>query len=219
MGTGLNYTTLKARQRQERHNHGEYLALRVHRSLSWLNRAELCGDDNDAKVIFLWIAFNAAYANEIKSEYRLNEHRLIYHFLERLCELDGESRLENIVWTEFTKSIRSLLNNKYIFQPFWDYQYGEIDEKTWESRFDSAKINANDALGKRNTPKVLDIVLSRIYTLRNQLIHGGATWNSKINREQMKNCAKFMQYLVPIIIEIMMDNASELWGQPRYPVI
>jgi hypothetical protein len=46
----------------------------VHRALSWLDRAEQCqDDDNDAKVIFLWIAFNAAYANEINPEYRMRE--------------------------------------------------------------------------------------------------------------------------------------------------
>ncbi len=118
MGTSVNHAALKIRQRQERHNYGKYLGLRVHRSLSWLNRAELCENDNDAKVIFLWIAFNAAYANEIKPDYRPNEHRLIYLFLKRLCQLDDKNRLENIVWFEFTKSIRALLNNRYICNLF-----------------------------------------------------------------------------------------------------
>jgi len=219
MDIGLNYSTLKDRQRQERHNYGEHLGLRVHRSLSWLNRAEICENDNDAKVIFLWIAFNAAYSNEIKPDYRPNEHRLIYLFLKRLCQLDNKNRLENIVWIEFTKSIRALLANQYIFQPFWDYRNGKISEENWKSRFKKAKISANSALGDRNTPLVLDIVLSRIYTLRNQLIHGGSTWNSKTNREQMKDCAKFMECVVPVIIEIMMDHSSELWGQACYPVV
>ena len=35
---------------------------------------------------------------------------------------------------------------------------------------------------------VLSIVLSRIYTLRNQLVHGGATWDSSVNREQLRDC-------------------------------
>ena len=79
--------------------------------------------------------------------------------------------------------------------------------------------SANSALGKRDTPKVLDIVLSRVYTLRNQLLHGGSTWNSSVNRDQLRDCAKFMEYLVPVVIEIMMDNAGEVWGQPCYPVV
>ena len=213
------HSTLKSRQRKERNQYGEYLSVRVHRALSWLHRAEQCQDDNDAKVIFLWIAFNAAYANEINPEYRPKEYELIYQFLARLCQLDDKNRLEKIVWIEFPKSIRILLNNKYIYQPYWDYQNNKIDEETWKSRFARAKQSANTALGNQDTPQVLDIVLSRVYTLRNQLLHGGSTWNSRINRNQMRDCAKFMECLVPVVIEIMMDNAGEVWGQPCYPVV
>ena len=35
-----------------------------HRAISWIGRAEACGADDDARFIFLWIAFNAAYADE-----------------------------------------------------------------------------------------------------------------------------------------------------------
>jgi len=38
--------------------HGAYL--RVHRSISWVDRAEAELDDHDARFLFLWIAFNAA---------------------------------------------------------------------------------------------------------------------------------------------------------------
>ena len=41
---------------------GPGLSLRLHRALSWLNRAEQLADDPDSQFIFLWIAFNAAYA-------------------------------------------------------------------------------------------------------------------------------------------------------------
>lgn len=213
------YEILKEKQRCERHGYGEFLGLRVHRALSWLNRSEQCEEDDDAKVIFLWIAFNAAYAKEIKPDYRPSEHKLIFRFMEHLCFLDKERLLENIVWGEFTKSIRVLLGNKYIFQPFWSYQNGEIDEQEWQDRFARANSKASSALGNRDTPKVLDIVLSRVYTMRNQLVHGGATWNSKVNREQMRDCANFMGYLVPAIIQIMMDNGTANWEQPCYPVV
>ena len=212
------HETLKSRQRKERHQYGEYLSVRVHRALSWLDRAEQCQDDNDAKVIFLWIAFNAAYANDIFSEQRPRECELFYLFLKRLCDMDDKNRLENIVWVEFTKSIRILLNNQYIYQPYWDYLNNKISEESWKSRFTRAKAAANTALGKRDTPKVLEIVLSRVYILRNQLIHGGSTWNSQVNRNQIRDYAKFMECLVPVVIEIMMDNSGEMWGQPCYPV-
>ena len=75
------------------------------------------------------------------------------------------------------------------------------------------------ALGKQDTLTVLSIVLSRIYTLRNQLIHGGATWDSSVSREQLRDCTNFMAKLVPLVIEVMMDHPETLWGQGTYPVV
>lgn len=63
---GSIHKELKARQRAERDSYPENLSLRVHRALSWLDRAEQ-DDDPDSRFIFLWIAFNAAYATDRKS--------------------------------------------------------------------------------------------------------------------------------------------------------
>lgn len=70
-----------------------------------------------------------------------------------------------------------------------------------------------------DTSRVLLTVFERLYTLRNQLIHGGATWNSKVNRGQVHDGANIMNKLVPAIIHIMMDGAGEVWGDPCYPVV
>jgi hypothetical protein len=43
----MNYQDLKTRQRLERRAHPPNLALRVHRALSWLNRAEQLAEDRD----------------------------------------------------------------------------------------------------------------------------------------------------------------------------
>ena len=40
----LDHQSLKERQRAERENHPTSLALRVHRALIWLDRAERCKD-------------------------------------------------------------------------------------------------------------------------------------------------------------------------------
>jgi len=64
----LTHLSLKNRQRAERDKHHINLGLRVHRALSWLDRSEQCTDDYDGKFIFLWIAFNAAYANEFDND-------------------------------------------------------------------------------------------------------------------------------------------------------
>jgi hypothetical protein len=74
-------------------------------------------------------------------------------------------------------------------------------------------------LGRQDTVTVLSIVLSRIYTLRNQILHGGATWGSSVNREQLRDCTNLMSKLVPLTIEVMMDHPETLWGDACYPVV
>jgi hypothetical protein len=51
------------------------------------------------------------------------------------------------------------------------------------------------------------------------LIHGGATWNSSANRTQIKDGVAFLSKLVPVLINVMMDNPAEIWGSANYPVI
>jgi hypothetical protein len=70
-----------------------------------------------------------------------------------------------------------------------------------------------------NASSPASIVLSRIYTLRNQLIHGGATWGSSVNRDQVRDCVGFMGKLVPLVIEVMLDHPETLWGDACYPVV
>jgi len=215
----MDYAQLKTRHRAEREAWHPNLSLRVHRALSWLHRAEQMGEDPDGRFLFLWIAFNAAYATEIDERFRLSEQETFRAFLAKLVELDAQGRIAGLVWGEFPKSIRLLLDNKFVFQDFWNFQNGSLSEEEWKRRFAGAKKAAKSALAGHDTVTVLAVVLSRIYTLRNQLIHGGATWNSSVNREQMRDCVSLMGKLVPLVIEIMMDNPGTLWGDACYPVV
>jgi len=218
----MQFERLKERQRKERHAYPENLGLRVHRALSWLHRAEQLahGDDVDGQFIFLWIAFNAAYATEIDEKYRGSEQQAFRAFLEKLTALDaGQRRFELLAWQEFPRSIRVLLDNRFVFADFWKAQIGAMTEEEWKGSFARANKAAHVALGKQDTVTVLSIVLSRIYTLRNQLLHGGATWQSSVNREQLRDCTAFMAKLVPLVIEVMMDHPETLWGQGTYPVV
>lgn len=213
----IPHRELKTRQRAERDGWPEFLSLRVHRALSWLHRAEQC-DDEDGRFVFLWIAFNAAYANEM-GEYRMTQSRLFGLFLERLAELDDRKRLAEVIWNHYSGPIRVLLAQKFVFQPFWDHLNGLPGGENWEDQFRRANRAANQALAAHRTGDVLGVIFSRLYTLRNQVVHGGATWNSYVNRDQLRDANAIMGELVPIVIELMMDNAHEHWGEACYPVV
>ena len=218
----MNYQRLKERQRAERDEWPENLGLRVHRALSWLQGAErLAGEkDLDGQFIYLWIAFNAAYATDIDEKYRESEQQTFRAFLEKLTELDKvQKRFDALVWAEFSGSIRVLLDNKFVFSEFWRAQSGVIGVEEFERAFAAANHAAKAALARQDTVAVLAIVLSRIYTLRNQIVHGGATWKSGVNRDQLRDCVAFMAKLVPLVVEVMMDHPESLWGGGTYPVV
>jgi hypothetical protein len=74
-------------------------------------------------------------------------------------------------------------------------------------------------MADRDTAYVLRQVFDRLYTLRCQMMHGGATWNGKVNRQQVRDAADILRVVMPVIVDIMMDNPEEDWGQPFYPVV
>lgn len=214
----MNHDALKQRHRTLREGYPPNLNLRVHRALSWLNRAEMA-DDDDGRFIFLWIAFNAAYACEIDERYGLSEQATFMAFFERLCALDTDKHIDNLVWQEFSGGIRVLLDTPFVFQNFWDFQSGKIGEVEWQARFTKGKKIAQQALASGKTPVLLSVVFNRLYTLRNQLIHGGATWGSKVNRKQLRDCVQLLGKLVPVTIALMLDHPEINWGPACYPVV
>ena len=82
-----------------------------------------------------------------------------------------------------------------------------------------SKIDSRNYLAHQQVSNLLGLVLDRLYTVRNQLIHGGATYNSKVNRAQVNDAGQILEFLMPIIIDIMITNMDEDWGVINYPVI
>ena len=62
-------------------------------------------------------------------------------------------------------------------------------------------------------------MFNRLYTLRNQLVHGGATWNSQVNRKQLRDCVRLLGKLIPVLITLMLEHPDTLWGDAVYPVV
>jgi hypothetical protein len=213
------YAELKARQRALRDGFPPALALRTHRALSWLDRAEQETHDHDARFMFLWISFNAAYANEISAQRKFSERRSLWQFMSRLVASDKDKLLYAMVWRRYPQSIRLLIDNRFVFQPFWDYMNGTRSEAEWRALFVKSKSSAHRALGRMDTRKVVAVTLERLYTLRNQLVHGGSTWNSAVNRSQVSDGARILSDIVPIVIHLMMENPHQSWGEPIYPVV
>ena len=214
----LSHAVLKAKQRKIRSGFPEDFGLRVHRALSWYDRAENAEDD-DAKFIFLWIAFNAAYAEEIGDATVTGQRSIFQTFFDRLVAADTNHQIYNAVSNQFSVPVQVLMNNPFVFQPFWKHHNGQDGYEDWETKFSDSRDIFSKVIKKKKTGTMLSLIYDRLYVLRNQLIHGGATWNSDVNRRQVEDGAKILGFLVPVFIDLMMDNPNDDWGKPYYPVV
>ena len=195
------------------------LRLRLRRAISWVERAEREQADFDAAFVFYWIAFNAVYAEDHPEGYEKSEAEARNRFLQRVVELDSSHRITPIIWDRLARPIRELIHNQYVFQPFWKHQNLVPGNEDWSGWFERSKEIAANALERRDTVSVLRILFDRLYVLRNQIIHGGATWKGSVNRKQVQDGALIMAFLVPSFVNLVMDNAEVAWGPPHYPVV
>lgn len=202
--------------KNESKNYDDNLRLKLHRSLSWLNEADYQKDNFDVCFIFLWIALNAVYADELRE---LGDKSGLHSFLQKVCSLDNEKELETLVWNSFSGNIRIFLNNKFIFQPFWDDINAGTNKKKWKALFEWENKQASTAIAKQNTSALLNIIFRRLYTLRNQILHGGSSFKSSVNIAQKKEACTFLLNILPVILKIIMQNYSQDWGKPYYPVV
>jgi len=208
---------LKARLKQVEDQHTEPSRVRLHRAISWLKRAEQERKDLDARFIFLWVAFNAAYASEFGFE--KSERDKLHQFLATLVAVDRDKALHRVVFNDFTGPIRTLIGNRFVFEPFWKALREHDGSGRWEKRFATHNKAAMRYLLDGRTDAVLAIVFDRLYVLRNQLVHGGATWNSGVNREQVRDGAHILMALIPAIIERMLDHPELDLGEIAFPVV
>ncbi|MBU3676360.1 MAG: hypothetical protein FGM54_04160, partial [Chitinophagaceae bacterium] len=188
--------------------------VRLHRAISWLKAAEET-EQMDERFIFLWIAFNACYAQELGdlSKTKSSESSAFSLFVQQVLENDTEQHIYKLLWVRYSQEIRLILDNQFVFKQFWEYIQGEKTEVEFQRAFDLSNRACLRALEKGNTRYLLIELLRRLYTLRNQLFHGGATFGGTVNRTQLHDASAILMRLVPVIIEIKILNKTQGWGK------
>lgn len=198
----------------------ESMRLRLQRALSWLERAGREDADPDAQFVFLWVAFNAAYASEFSSlDDGGCERGRFSRFLGKLVALDDGKSLARLVFEQFSGPVRMLLDNHFVFEPFWRAVREHDPSERWKAAFTGSKKLALASIVAGDAATTLAIVLDRLYVLRNQLIHGAATWGGEINRGQVNDGVRIMRSMVPAILSIMINHPEAEFGDVAYPEI
>lgn len=200
------------------------LGLRIRRVLSWYERGLAETDDPDARFVFCWIAFNAAYGIDDGERILRGDgpvHDLVRQreFFEKLLSLDRHRRLHALLRNEVYEAVHTLLDNEYIYRAFWRYEMGEDRFSEWEDTLEEQHIVVGRAYRDGDTFTILKTLFERLYVLRNQLIHGGATYQGRVNRDQVEDGAQILSSLIPAMADIMMDGPDTDWGLATFPVI
>ena len=198
---------------------------RLRRAFSWLEQSEKAGPDEE-KFIFLWIAFNAAYGAEPIDidEDNSKVKRSIGTFLRAIIEHDEYQKIETILWDKHPGVIRNILNNHYMFKPFWQWVRGEPEGADWRERFEAAGERTERAIENLDVGGVFIEVFRRLYELRNQIFYGGVTFAEEWSRTLHRDGTRIMADIVSVILQIMKADidanpASETWGKVASPPV
>ena len=200
---------------------------RIRRVNSWLDHSRKV-TSADEKFIFLWIAFNAAYGVEPKrgrGSYSYPKHdelNVIEKFLENILKKDTSQTIQSILFEKsradwFKQSIQRIMKNEFLYDPYWQ-EVRNGSGRAWEKKF---KANNEAMLNNYKDCKikpVLVAVLFRLYTLRNQIFHGGRTFAASWGKKALEDGGKIMAELVPAVLSVMKAHSrSDIWGRVAYP--
>jgi len=210
---------LKESLRSARDNMDENHAVRLHRALSWMRSADEHENEPDIQFISLWIALNTLYGVDEERHASLAEREIFQRFIYKLNQHDTDGAIYNCLWKKFSGPVKALISNQYVFAPFWSAQRAGEGEEVWRERFDKSATTALSFLKHQKVPELLSVVLDRLYVLRIQLMHGGATYQSQVNRQQVTDGAHILSFLMLVIVNIMLDAHEEDWGAIYFPVI
>jgi hypothetical protein len=189
--------------------------IRVHRSLSWLERAlELDPETQpDGRLLYAWIAFSSLCGRwDLEAGYPVRDKECREAFLEMLMGIDRAGMLgEKIVALE--SDILWLLENKF------------LDPRFWKDPDKPGNVRAKYHLALRlyhdkNWGGIMQHTLDRIAVLRGQIVHGAATRGSSLNRESLNRCRTILEALLPVILQLVIEHrADDDWPPLCYPPI
>ena len=197
--------------------------LRLRRSVGWLGRAERelyhsAPPDLDMAFTCYWFSFNALYAKDHPYTPTQGEKGSFKAFFETVIGYHDECKraILDQIQGNLSEPIKVLLDNKYAFEPFWKHHNGVSKANNWKDIFAEDKNTVNKALGKQDVYEILSVLFNRLYVVRNQIVHGNATWNGGRNIDQLRVGVNIMAFLLPLLITLVMDNPKMNLGKPYY---
>jgi len=193
-------------------------AVRFHRACSWLEVTEQLDSDRDVDQILIhqWIAFNALYGQwDMERHEPLADRESWQVFLGRMLQLDASSRIKSLL-TEHKRLVLAILGNGYLNRYFWQEPCCDKAARTGRG----GRHKAESWYIEDSWAVILEHVFERVYLLRCQLVHGAATFRSRLNRTALEHCTQFMRILLHTFLLVWVDyGVKEDWGIMCYPPV
>lgn len=190
-------------------------AVRFHRACSWLAQSQQMNADQlgDLVLIQQWTALNALYGrwDEMLRE-PVSDRQALKAFLECILTRDSTQHIVTVLQAN-RGLVLAIVENAYLNGYFWD----EPNEQS-RLRFSNVKFKAQSWYVEKRWLLLIEQLLERIYLLRCQLVHGAATFGSKLNRKALDHCTLMMGHLLPSILRVWIDHGADIdWGPLCYP--
>lgn len=193
--------------------------LRIQRGLSWFKKAILLDDDLDLQLISLWISFKAIYAQDVQNINFAHDDSTFRGFLSEILQSDQESKIDQLIWGKFSQPIIQIIDSPYVFQSFWDYQNQKISQITWKDAFEIEKKHVHQVVQSKDTFSLLWIIFNRLDVAQSQILRGGSTYNSALNRKQLQDICRIFGAILSAFIYILLENPSVFHlTKPSYPM-
>ena len=204
---------------------GKSLSIRLHRACSWLRRAQTVArtsgpESLDDQLVLLWIAFNSLYGVWDEQEnHPVRDIESVRRFLVLVLKLDRDDLYGKLLQRERALAER-LFDNVYLDHYFWrGLDSGEGDDETWRDMPAKGRRYLDDGRAERALDRLL---LFRVYTMRCQLVHGGATHGGRLNRASVADCGRLLHQVLDITLGILIervDDIGESIGPICYPPV
>lgn len=195
------------------------LSDRIRRALSWMKRAaSVSHEDRPPRYVDLWIAFNALYGRRYYGdEATRNDYTDFREFVSALGDIK-EAASEIGKWIEkrhVQGRIRHLVENQYLYVEYWegktvplaDEMKHEIDGLEWAFR-------------NQHSAKALEGLFSRLIALRNQIVHGSASADTRRNKDVLVPGILILEELLSLLVTLLIEHGrGRSWPEIPYPAV
>ena len=192
--------------------------LRVRRAISWIAYAEeqITRGLNHTAFCFYWIAFNSCYGYDVK-----NERDQFIEYLKEIIRHDKQKQVCKCILYEIRGDVEDLVRCRFAFDQFWREGHHRLHDEKWRSSLKSEIDTLRDKLSRgmdMAAIDVLEILFSRIYSVRNQVMHGSTTRERSTGDDQIRYSSIILDRLIPVFVDLMLCNRHEgEWSRPYYP--